>query len=155
MASGHFCMIEVSIPKAERIVELFSRYPKISEEILEKAISGSLAVLARNTTRGTVPWRTGYLLHSFLERRGRLWGSWGPNVYYAVYVHEGTRPHVILPKFKEALFWEGAEHPVKRVNHPGTKPNPFTEKILRESKKDITELFEDAIRLIKERLEEI
>lgn len=32
-----------------------------------------------------------------------------------------TSPHVIKPKFKKALSWPGAKHPVKSVNHPGSK----------------------------------
>ncbi len=44
---------------------------------------------------------------------------------YALFVHEGTAPHVILPKDKKALAWPGGAHPVKKVNHPGTKANPF------------------------------
>jgi len=38
---------------------------------------------------------------------------------------EGTGPHVILPRNKKALFWKGADHPVRMVNHPGTKPRPY------------------------------
>lgn len=40
------------------------------------------------------------------------------------YIEFGTPPHEIRPKDKKALYWEGAEHPVKRVKHPGTRPNP-------------------------------
>ncbi len=32
-----------------------------------------------------------------------------------------TRPHVIRPKFGKALNFPGARHPVKKVNHPGSK----------------------------------
>jgi hypothetical protein len=32
---------------------------------------------------------------------------------------------VIVPTNKKALFWKGASHPVKKVNHPGTKAQPF------------------------------
>lgn len=32
-----------------------------------------------------------------------------------------TSPHIIKPKFKKALFWPGAGHPVKEVKHPGSK----------------------------------
>lgn len=44
------------------------------------------------------------------------------NVAYATIQHDGgkTAPHVILPRHKKALFWQGAEHPVRRVNHPGS-----------------------------------
>lgn len=37
----------------------------------------------------------------------------------------GTIAHAIGPKNKQALFWEGARHPVRAVWHPGTRPNPF------------------------------
>lgn len=44
---------------------------------------------------------------------------------YAVYVEMGTRPHEIRPRDKQALFWPGAAHPVGKVHHPGTQPEPF------------------------------
>ena len=44
---------------------------------------------------------------------------------YAAYVVNGTAPHLILPRAKRALYWPGAAHPVRSVQHPGTKPNPF------------------------------
>jgi hypothetical protein len=42
-----------------------------------------------------------------------------------VYIEFGTPPHDIKPDEKKALYWEGAEHPVKVVHHPGTMPNPI------------------------------
>lgn len=44
---------------------------------------------------------------------------------YAEYVILGTGPHDIWPKNAGALFWDGAEHPVPFVYHPGTSPNPY------------------------------
>jgi hypothetical protein len=44
---------------------------------------------------------------------------------YATYVEMGTSPHVIVPRNKKALYWPGADHPVARVNHPGTQPQPY------------------------------
>lgn len=38
---------------------------------------------------------------------------------------QGTKPHLIAPKTKRALFWPEAAHPVALVHHPGTKPNPW------------------------------
>ena len=45
---------------------------------------------------------------------------------YAEIQHEGGRTpaHVIEPRIKQALYWKGAEHPVKRVNHPGSNIRP-------------------------------
>lgn len=44
---------------------------------------------------------------------------------YATDVEMGTAPHVILPRNKKALSWPDADHPVARVNHPGTAANPY------------------------------
>ncbi len=44
---------------------------------------------------------------------------------YATDVELGTPAHVITPRNKKALYWPGADHPVARVNHPGTEPMPY------------------------------
>jgi hypothetical protein len=47
---------------------------------------------------------------------------------YAKFVEFGTRPHIILPKNKTSLKFKvagGQEILTKRVEHPGTRPNPF------------------------------
>lgn len=45
------------------------------------------------------------------------------NVKYAAIHHLGgtTRAHTIVPRVKKALFWPGAGHPVKSVQHPGSR----------------------------------
>src|SRR5699024_3680263 len=45
----------------------------------------------------------------------------------AMYVHEGTKPHVIKPRRKKVLSWKGPEGRVfaTAVNHPGTAPRPW------------------------------
>lgn len=42
------------------------------------------------------------------------------------YQDQGTKKHVITPSKKKALAWPGGRHPVKRVNHPGTKARHFS-----------------------------
>lgn len=42
-----------------------------------------------------------------------------------MFVEFDTRPHIITPNNKEALYWPGAAHPVKLVHHPGTSAQPF------------------------------
>lgn len=44
---------------------------------------------------------------------------------YGAVLEEGSKPHVIRAKNKKALFWPGAAHPVRQVNHPGTRPYPI------------------------------
>lgn len=44
---------------------------------------------------------------------------------YAIYVIKGTQPHDIYPVNAKALYWPGADHPVKVVHHPGTEANDY------------------------------
>ena len=77
------------------------------------------------------PVNTGALMGSITsgveEDTNTVWVGAGfdAEVDYAKYVEYGTPPHIISPKDKKALYWKGAEHPVKRVKHPGTRPKPF------------------------------
>lgn len=70
--------------------------------------------------------RQGRLVSSIYKRP--IAGGWeighDPRVApHAVFVHWGTRPHVIRPKHKKALRWAGggAFSFAKRVRHPGYK----------------------------------
>jgi len=63
----------------------------------------------------------------------------GTDINYAPMVVYGSRPHIIRPKDKQALYWRGAQHPVALVHHPGTKPNPFMQDGLLVSVPDVTQ----------------
>jgi hypothetical protein len=62
-------------------------------------------------------------------RRTAVIGRVHVPVNYARMVHEGTRPHIIRPKRKQALrfFWKkkGVTVIAKSVRHPGTKARPW------------------------------
>ena len=59
---------------------------------------------------------------------------------YAIYQDQGTRPHMIYPKglatyhtgrkltSGSALWWPGADHPVRAVHHPGIKAKHFVDR---------------------------
>ena len=83
----------------------------------------------QNEARRRAPVDTGRLRSSIVSRvegGGRSLGYVvGSNVSYAAAVEFGTSPHVIKPRYKQALFWPGAAHPVASVNHPGTRAQPF------------------------------
>jgi HK97 gp10 family phage protein len=83
----------------------------------------------QNEARRRAPVDTGRLRSSIVSRAegsGRTVGYVvGTNVNYAAAVEYGTAPHVIKPKYKQALYWPGAAHPVAQVNHPGTRAQPF------------------------------
>ncbi|MFH9368072.1 HK97-gp10 family putative phage morphogenesis protein [Streptomyces anulatus] len=83
----------------------------------------------QNEARRRAPVDTGRLRSSIVSRAegsGRTVGYVvGTNVNYAAAVEYGTAPHVIVPKNGKALYWPGARHPVAKVNHPGTRAQPF------------------------------
>ena len=72
----------------------------------------------------------------------RIWSG----VEYALAVHEGTKPHVIEPKNKKALYWDGARHPVRRVMHPGTQANPYVDRAIEQASSRSDEFIRRALR---------
>lgn len=94
-------------------------------ELFEEKLGPDIAEDARRYC----PKRTGDLAESIehhIEDGDLIVSATGSEEHaYAAYVELGTMPHVIRPKEKRALYWEGAPHPVGVVHHPGTKPQPF------------------------------
>ncbi len=136
---------QVQITGLDQLVAKLKQAPDIAAPILQRALSASQAILAKYTTKGIVPWRTGFLTQSFRAELTTGMLRWFPTASYAPYVEFGTKPHVILPKEKKALYWPGAAHPVRSVNHPGTKPNPFLERIISTAQPDIDAMFGTAL----------
>ena len=74
-----------------------------------------------------VPVRTGTLRQSIEVKVSHDKVVIGPNTDYAAYVEFGTKPHTIYPKNKKALVFvvNGNKVFAKKVNHPGTKAQPY------------------------------
>lgn len=75
------------------------------------------------TKNGSVD--TGLLRNSVNSKTNGLEGIVSTNTKYAKIVEEGSKPHIIKPKKKKFLYWNGASHPVKEVKHPGSKAKPY------------------------------
>lgn len=141
---------KVEIRGLDELRRALKDYPRISEPILQRAIAGSQAVLAKNTLKDNpVPWKTGNLLESFRFATGKLQARWFPTARYAVFVHEGTKPHDIMPVNKRVL----ADRKMgiiygMLVHHPGTKANRFMPKIIQKAQPEIDKLFIRALDLI-------
>jgi hypothetical protein len=132
---------------ASKMTRNAARFDKKLQEGINKAV-----LIIQNSIRKETPVRTGRLKRSVQAEILPLSGRVYTNLNYAMYVHEGTGPYTIYPKTKKALFWKGALHPVRKVNHPGIKANPFFERGFDQSK----DLAIDAIsKKIDESLEEI
>lgn len=139
---------QIQLAGITQLTEAFAESPEIAAPFLQRALSASSAILAKNTTRDTVPWRTGFLTQTFQAAMQGLQLRWYPTASYARYVQFGTAPHMIYPKDKLALFWEGASHPVKSVFHPGTQANDYMGRIMAASTGEINETFGTALNLI-------
>ncbi|BDR81024.1 hypothetical protein [Clostridium tetani] len=91
------------------------------------ALCNMFASNLENKVKEDANWkdRTGHArqaLHSGVESENNSYSIYlSHGVEYGEILEEGSKPHVIIPKNKRALYWKGAAHPVKKVNHPGTK----------------------------------
>lgn len=112
---------------------------KVSKATLGKAVNRGIQAatikVEQEVKQGT-PRKTGFLKGSIKsEVRGagiKTVGRVGTDLAYAPPVEFGTKAHEIRPRTKKALYWRGARHPVKSVQHPGTKGKHMFEKGLKE-----------------------
>ncbi|QDY32670.1 hypothetical protein [Clostridium sporogenes] len=105
-----------------RAIEYIAR-KKVGMNILCNAMARKLESQAKNDAKWTD--RTSN------ARQGLKGGCEGGGNNYSIYLahgveygeilEEGSKPHVIASKNGKSLYWKGAAHPVKKVNHPGTK----------------------------------
>jgi hypothetical protein len=138
----------IRLNNIDQLISAFRQAPSIVPPIVQRALLASQAVLAKYTTRDTVPFITGFLLQSFSAYLEPGILHWYPTASYARFVEFGTAPHVIEPKNGRALYWPGAQHPVARVNHPGTRANPYMERIIAAATPDINATFNAALQQI-------
>ncbi len=78
------------------------------------------------TRQGNVPFDRGDLRKAHVvEPSGTTEAILAVNTPYARAVHDGRPAITIKPKRKKALSWKGAAHPVKTVNQPARKGDPW------------------------------
>lgn len=79
---------------------------------------------------------------------GGIEGEVGTTRRITIYLHQGTRPHVIVPRNKLALRWVSGGKFVfsQRVHHPGTRPDEFIFQAAEQLRPAIESRFDAAIR---------
>lgn len=101
----------------------------VARDLLRRAINVENQAKINATGRPGPNVQTGRLRSSITHDLRRdsigLVARVGTNVSYGAYVELGTTPHRIVARNRRALFWRGARHPVRAVNHPGTRPFPY------------------------------
>ena len=101
------------------------------------------------------PVDTGRLRSSIESRAEPPRAIIGTLVTYAPMVELGTKPHIIVPRYKKALAFNigGDRVIVRKVNPPGTRPKPFLRPALEQSRAAIARLLEQAKAQIARRWE--
>lgn len=94
------------------------------------------------------PWRSGFLAQGIKKEVSETQAKVYPTADYAKIVEKGSGPHVILPANSSVLAFGtgmlGGMVFCKRVNHPGTKANPFVATTAVEVRDNAERLFLEA-----------
>lgn len=96
--------------------------------VVKKAQAETLAVANRATPVDTGRLRGANEATPIIVAGQTVVGGVENKTTYAMMVHEGTSPHVIVPRNKKILAWiprGGSTVFARRVNHPGTKAQPW------------------------------
>lgn len=145
-------MIKVDASDLNRFnVKIKAKAAKGKEKDIRKAIQKSCLSIKKSamenlTSNGTV--KTGHLRRNISYKTTMTEGTvHTANVKYGIVIEKGSKPHVIRAKNKKALYWKGANHPVRAVKHPGTKAKPFLVPALEAEKPKFIENLKEAIKL--------
>ena len=100
----------------------------LNTDKVNKAVSQELEKTAHRIERQAkelAPIDTGELRRSITTEGSGLDYEIGTNLEYSEYIEDGTSPHII--NGNPYLYWEGASHPVRSVNHPGNRAYLYME----------------------------
>ena len=122
-------MIKIDSSELDKFSVYLKTKSEEDEKKIQNVIKNSAMTIERNaksnlTSNKSV--KTGHLRRGITTNVGNMEATvHTSNIKYAVMVEKGTKAHIIKPKNKKALYWKGASHPVKQVNHPGSKAKPY------------------------------
>ena len=122
-------MIKIDAAELDKFSVYLKTKSEEDEKKIQKVLKNSAMTIQKDaisnlTSNGSV--KTGHLRRGIATNIGNMEATiHTSNIKYAVMVEKGTKAHIIKPKNKKALYWKGATHPVKQVNHPGSKAKPY------------------------------
>jgi HK97 gp10 family phage protein len=117
-----------------------------SSDVTTQEVLVNSANFIKSEMESLVPVDTGKLRQSIAVRVMTDRVVIGPDTHYALYVEFGTGPHVILAKPGKVLAFKmnGQSVFVKKVNHPGTKAQPYVRPAFESWADTLGELVADA-----------
>ena len=143
-------MIKINVDEIDRFAVELTELSEKNRDNVQKAIKKSafnIEAKAKNNLKANRSVVTRHLTRNVVTQMGDLEATiHTSNVKYAIIVEKGSKPHIIRPKNKKALYWEGAKRPVKLVNHPGSKAKPFLIPAFESEKDKFIENLKEAIK---------
>ncbi len=138
--------IVVRIDGLQELSKRLADSPKLVTDNLSTAINKTILTIQSKSLR-EAPVKTGTLRQGIRARmETKLRGVVDNGVKYALYVHEGTKPHLIRPVSTKGLAnRRTGQFFGKLVHHPGTKRNPFFLRGIESSATAIKRFFDDAL----------
>lgn len=111
----------------------------LESSIKKDYLSGQLANAITGNLRRSV-------FSRMVDDRNGLVGV-GAEAPYAIFVNDGTRPHIIEARNAKALRFEMGGNVLYRrmVNHPGTKPTLFMETALKDNTPSILRIIQERV----------
>lgn len=153
----------IEIPNIEKLRDALAGYPQLASDRLKEAINKSLSILSKSGTQDTFQFKTPSALRTHyleltwgapgkglrLATESNLSGAIWSNARYAIFVHEGTGPHLIRVVKKRVLANKKTGQIFGTVvHHPGTQPNRFLPRIMAKAKTEIDATFKEALMAI-------
>ena len=129
--------MKFSVSVARRGLDLNLCAKNFQGEVAQRIVEET-ADFAFEQMYSNAPWRSGFLAQSIKKEVGEGKVSVKPLASYAIFVEKGTAPHIIRPVNASCLAFQGGMLGgmvfTKLVHHPGTKPNPFIQRTVMETR---------------------
>ena len=143
--------MQVKIDGLDNLEEALRRAPELTVSEIGGAIQKSLVTISSQAKR-EAPVNKGFGGGTLRQKISmpimltKLRGKVESTAPYSIFVHEGTRKHIIRPRIKKGLAnVRMGKYFGKIVKHPGTKANPFFKRAFNKSESKMSSFFNKAL----------
>ena len=140
--------LKIEIKNLDKIKKALAKSPMTIGKYVNEAIQKSIYQIER-TTKPKIPFgASGGLKGSFFTQFSTLRGAIGWGAQYAIFVHEGTRPHWTSVKNLEEWAAKKGINPYavqRSIARKGTKAQPFLKEGLAEAENNIQKYFAEGL----------
>jgi len=134
----------IKIKNADQIKAAFKAQPAKMASNLGKAITKA-GILFRSRAEQKAPKKTGFLARTHQLKLSPFQAEIYPTAKYALFVHEGTKPHIISVKSAKVLTDGKGNFFGRSVFHPGQKAQPWIKWTIDDTEREIQGFFEKAV----------